>query len=233
MVDSSNHHFYENWLNFSQIFKVTLKFNNVSKVAVQLKSAIPTKLRAFRPLRTAAQLADTLHPSPLSILPGLTGGQGGGCAQCPHGAGSPQLAARHKRRGHREVKHSGGKVCREAPQRRSHRHLHSASDRPLSAGARMSRRVRVEWQGGGGRGRGQVGKVRKAERRAFPRVVGVCFRFFKRWTTVEFDHKTCPIKRLMTSLGRWQKNISLTILDHVKVWSKISIHPSSTSVHRF
>lgn len=112
------------WFNFSQIFKVMLKFKNLSKVATE--DSHRTASFCY-PLRIAAHVADALDPSPLSILPGLTGGQGGGCAQCPHGAGSPQLAARHKRRGHREVKHSGGKVCRETPQRRSHRHLHSAS----------------------------------------------------------------------------------------------------------
>lgn len=127
MVDSSEHHVYQNYLIFSHIFQVTLTLVTFSKVATKLKAAIPTELRVFRPSRTAAHVADPLHPSPLSIQLGLTGGQRGGCAQGPPRAGTPQLAARHKRRGLGEVKQSGGKVCREAPQRRSHRHLHSAS----------------------------------------------------------------------------------------------------------
>lgn len=51
MVDSSNRNFYENGLNFSQFFKVMLKFKNLSKVATELKAANPKELRVFRPLR--------------------------------------------------------------------------------------------------------------------------------------------------------------------------------------
>lgn len=46
---------------------------------------------------------------------------GGGGAQSPRGAAPPQ-----RQQGRRKLpRHPGGKVCGEAPQRRSHRHFHS------------------------------------------------------------------------------------------------------------
>lgn len=42
--------FNQHWLNFSNIFRVMLKFNSLSKVAAELKSATPTKLRVFPPI---------------------------------------------------------------------------------------------------------------------------------------------------------------------------------------
>lgn len=64
MVDSSNHHFCEKWLNSSQIFKVMLKFKNLSKVATKLKAAIPKELRGFRPLRTHCSVPITAIAGP-------------------------------------------------------------------------------------------------------------------------------------------------------------------------
>lgn len=42
--------FNQYWLKFSNIFRVMLKFNNLSKVAAELKSATPTELRVFPPI---------------------------------------------------------------------------------------------------------------------------------------------------------------------------------------
>lgn len=50
MVDSFKHNFYENWLKFSQIFKVMLKFKNLSKVATELKIRDPHRTASFSPI---------------------------------------------------------------------------------------------------------------------------------------------------------------------------------------
>lgn len=55
----------------------------------------------------------------------ITCGQGRGRAQCPRTAAPPQQPSRRNLRCWRELRQPGRKVCGEAPQRCSHRHLHS------------------------------------------------------------------------------------------------------------
>lgn len=165
----------------------------MSKVATELEAAIPTEVRVFA-LCLQQRMWQTHRIRP-AMLRGLTVGQGGGCAQCPHGAGSPQLAARHG-----EVKHSRGKVCREAPQRRSHRHLPFASDSLCSRKCASPRRVRVEWKGGG-QGEEKLNWLRF--------LLAFALHFSIVEPQLNLNTKHFPVERVLTTLGRFQKNQSV------------------------
>lgn len=79
---------------------------------------------------TAARMLVCTSTAPLdtdtdTVFSPLTCGQGRGAAQGPRTVAPPQQPSRWKLRCRRQLRQSGRKVCREAPQRCSHRHLHS------------------------------------------------------------------------------------------------------------
>lgn len=108
------------------VFEVMLKFSIFPKLRPSLKLHTQHNCEVFA---HCAQRRMWQMQCTLPILAALTGGQGGGGVHGVHGAGSPQLAAGCERRGRGGVKQPCRKVCREAQQRRSHRHLQSASGR--------------------------------------------------------------------------------------------------------